>query len=569
MSKEGSGSSTSSDLVASNFIADEIEADLQAGRYSRPICTRFPPEPNGFMHLGHAKAATVGYGLARRFDGLFNLRLDDTNPTKEEQRFAEAMESDLEWLLDSSLDGRVYHASDYFERLYECAKTLIEKDLAYVEELDLEQIREYRGDFHRPGRESPWRSRPIAESMRLFEEMRAGAHGPGTLVLRAKIDPASPNMNMRDPIVYRIIDQAHHRAGNWHIYPLYDYAHPLSDAFEGVTHSTCGKEFANHRPLYDWFLEKLEFVEPPRQLEFAEIAISRTILSKRHLKALVEGGHVSGWDDPRMPTMRGLRRRGYPAKAIREFCDALGVSNASPGMVDWVMLEHFVRENLNKTAPRVMGVPRPLKVVIENMPEGESLEFQAENMAGDPSFGTRTVRMSREVYIDRSDFMKDPPPKYHRLAPGRAVRLRAAHIIDCTGVVEDPTTGEVIELRATYDPDSKTPGKIRKVKGTIQWVEARTAVPVELRMYDALFEAEVDQLDGSRPITDYLSPTSLEVLRDALVEPGLVGAEPGTTVQFERVGYFCVDQESTAERLVLNRTVTLRDNKFRSIFRGG
>ncbi len=567
MSNEGSSSSASPVPVVSNFIADEIEADLRAGRYSRPVCTRFPPEPNGFMHIGHAKAATVGYGLAQRFDGLFNLRLDDTNPTKEEQRFAEAMASDLEWLLDSSLGGRVYYASDYFEYLYECAKQLIEKDLAYVEELDPEQIREYRGDFHRPGRPSPWRARPPAESMRLFVEMREGKHRPGSLVLRAKIDPASPNMNMRDPILYRIIDQPHHRAGDWHIYPLYDYAHPLSDAYEAVTHSTCGKEFANHRPLYDWFLEKLELVEPPRQLEFAEIAISRTILSKRHLKALVDEGHVVGWDDPRMPTIRGLRRRGFPAKAIRDFCEALGVSSASPGMVDWVMLEHFVRENLNKTAPRVMGVPRPLKVVIENLAEGESLEFEAENMAGDPSFGTRTVRLSREIYIDHSDFMKDPPPKYYRLAPGRAVRLRAAHIIDCTGVVEDPATGEVIELRATYDPLSKTPGKARKVKGTIQWVEAKSAVPVELRNYDALFGPEVDEFDGSRPITDFLSPTSLEVLKDALVEPAMVGAEPGTVVQFERVGYFCVDPDSTPERLVLNRTVTLRDNKFRSIFR--
>lgn len=567
MSNEGSTSSDSSAAPpASNFIADEIEADIRAGRYSRPICTRFPPEPNGFMHIGHAKAATVGHGLAMRFGGLFNLRLDDTNPTKEEQRFADAMKADLEWLLECSVD-RVFHASDYFPRLYECAKRLIEKDLAYVEELDMEAIREYRGDYHRPGRSSPWRDRPIEQSLRLFVEMREGKHAPGSLVLRAKIDPASSNMNMRDPIMYRILGQPHHRAGDWHIYPLYDYAHPLSDAFEGVTHSTCGKEFANHRPLYDWFLENLDFVEPPRQIEFAEIAISRTILSKRYLKALVDEGHVAGWDDPRMPTIRGLRRRGYPARAIREFCEALGVSSASPGMVDRSLLDHFVRENLNRTAPRVMGVPRPLRTVIENLPAGESLQFEAENMAGDPSFGTRTVELEREVYIDSSDFMKDPPPKYHRLAPGRAVRLRAAHIVDCTGVVEDPDTGEVVELRVTYDPDSKTAGKARKVKGTIQWVSADGALSVELRMYDELFEAEVDDFDGSRPITDYLSPTSLEVLREARVEPSLRGAAPGTVVQFERVGYFCVDPDSTPERLVLNRTVPLRDNKFRKIFR--
>jgi glutaminyl-tRNA synthetase len=564
MSNEGSNEGS-----ASNFIADEIEADIQAGRYSRPICTRFPPEPNGFMHIGHAKAATVGHGLAMRFGGVFNLRMDDTNPTKEERRYVEAMESDLEWVLEQSLGGRVFHASDYFPRLYECAKTLIAKDLAYVEELDMEQIREYRGDYHRPGRSSPWRDRPVAENMRLFVEMREGKHAPGSLVLRAKIDPAASNMNMRDPLMYRILAEPHHRAGDWHIYPLYDYAHPLSDAFEGITHSTCGKEFANHRPLYDWFLEKLEFSEPPRQIEFAEISISRTLLSKRHLKALVEGGHVAGWDDPRMPTISGLRRRGYPARAIREFCEALGVSNASPGMVDRALLEHFVRERLNETAPRVMGVPRPLKVVLENFPAGEARELEAENMAGVPSFGTRKVRLSREIYIDRSDFMKDPPPKYYRLAPGRAVRLRAAYIIECTGVVEDPKTGEVLELRAIYDPDSKTPGKGRKVKGTIQWVAADVAVPVELRMYDELFSAEVDGFDGTRPITDYLSPHSLEVLSGAVVEPALVGAPPGHVVQFERVGYFCVDPDATAERLVLNRTVVLRDNKFQKIFRQG
>lgn len=564
MSTEGSSPSTPlPSSQASNFIADEIEADLAAGRYSRPICTRFPPEPNGYMHIGHAKAATVGFGLAQRFGGHFNLRMDDTNPTKEEVRFVEAMESDVEWLLEHELGDRVYHASDYFPQLYAHAQRLIEKGLAYVEELDAEQIREHRGDYHRPGRPSPWRERPAAESLRLFEQMRAGEHPPGSLVLRAKIDPAAANMNMRDPILYRILAEPHHRAGDWHVYPLYDYAHPLSDALEGVTHSTCGKEFANHRPLYDWFLEKLDFVEPPRQIEFAEISISRTLLSKRYLKALVEDGHVAGWDDPRMPTICGLRRRGYPARAIREFCDALGVSNASPGMVDRALLDHFVRERLNETAPRVMGVPHPLKVVIENIPAGESRWFEAENMAGNPSFGTRKVRLTREVYIDRSDFMKDPPPKYHRLHPGGAVRLRAAVVVDCTGVVEDPTTGEVTELRVVYDPE----GKSRKVKGTIQWVSVDDAMPVELRMYDDLFGPEVDAFDGSRPLTDFLSPTSLEVLPHAVAEPALRGAAPGHVVQFERVGYFCVDPDSSPERLVLNRTVALRDTKFQKIFR--
>jgi glutaminyl-tRNA synthetase len=564
MSIDEPSSSGSSGLPpAPNFIADAIAADLEAKRYSRPICTRFPPEPNGFMHIGHAKAAMVGFDLARRFGGLFNLRMDDTNPTKEEVRFVEAMQSDVGWLLEHDVAGRVFHASDYFPALYEHAKRLIEKGLAYVEELDPEQIREYRGDYHRPGRPSPWRERPAAESTRLFEEMRGGKHPAGSLVLRAKIDPAAANMNMRDPVLYRILDQAHHRAGDWHVYPLYDYAHPLSDALEGVTHSTCGKEFANHRPLYDWFLEKLDFVEPPRQIEFAEISISRTILSKRHLKALVEGGHVSGWDDPRMPTISGMRRRGYPARAIREFCEALGVSNASPGMVDRALLDHFVRERLNETSPRVMGVPHPLKVVIENIPAGESMWFEAENLAGHPSFGTRKVRLGREVYIDRSDFMKDPPPKYYRLAPGGAVRLRAAVIIDCKEVVEDPATGEVTELRVTYDPQ----GKQRKVKGTIQWVAVEDAIPVELRMYEDLFEPEVDGYDGSRPITDFISPTSLEVVKGAVVEPALAGAAPGHVVQFERVGYFCVDPDTTPEQLVLSRTVPLRDTKFQKIFR--
>ncbi|MEM7158295.1 MAG: glutamine--tRNA ligase/YqeY domain fusion protein [Myxococcota bacterium] len=553
----------------SNFIADEIAADLEAGRYTRPICTRFPPEPNGFMHIGHAKAASVGHGLAERFEGLFNLRMDDTNPSKEEQRFVDAMIHDLEWFLGHGLEGRVFHASDYFPRLYECAEKLIEKGLAYVESLTTEEIRDYRGDFHTPGRPSPYRDRSVEENLTLFREMRDGKHEPGTLVLRAKIDPAASNMNMRDPIVYRVMHQPHHRAGDWKIYPLYDFAHPLSDAFEGVTHSTCGKEFANHRPLYDWFLEALDFVEPPRQIEFAEISVSRTILSKRHMKVLVEDGHVAGWDDPRMPTMSGMRRRGCPASAIREFCSALGVSGASPGMVDRALMDHFVREALNKTASRVMGVPRPLKVVIENYPEGQTDDFQASNLPGDDSRGKRTVSFGHEIYIDRSDFMEEPPPKYHRLAPGREVRLRSAYIIKCTEVIKDPETGEVTELRATYDPDSKwvPGGKVRKVKGTIQWVNAAQAVPVQLRMYGELFTAEVDGYDGSAPITDYLEPDSLEVLDDAVVEPSIIGTEPGTVVQFERVGYFCVDPDSTDERLVLNRTVNLRDNRFRRIFK--
>ncbi len=553
----------------SNFIADEVAADIEAGRYSRQICTRFPPEPRGYMHLGHAKAALIGYGIAQKFGGLFNVRMDDTNPIKEEQRFVDAMVRDLEWLLGSAVGERLFHASDYFPQLYECAKKLIEKDLAYVDDLSPEEIREYRGDFHRPGRPSPWRDRPLEESLGLFEEMHDGKHPPGSRVLRAKIDPASPNMNMRDPTIYRILHETHHRAGDWHIYPLYDYAHPLSDAFEGVTHSTCGKEFEGHRPLYDWFLEKLDFVEPPRQIEFAEIAISRTILGKRHLKKLVEEGHVAGWDDPRMPTISGLRRRGYPAQAIREFCDELGVSSSAPGKVERALLDHFVRENLNRTAPRVMGVPRPLKLVVENYPPGQSEELEAPNMPGDESYGTRKVLFTRELYIDRSDFMEEPPPKYFRLAPDREVRLRAAYIVKCTKVIKDPESGYVVELRATYDPETRSGlgGAKRKVKGTLQWVSTQSAIPVELRLYDFLLTEEVEDFDNTRSITDFVNPDSLEKLEESVAEKHLADAKPGQVVQFERVGYFCVDPDSNPDRLVLSRTATLRDNKFRRIFK--
>jgi glutaminyl-tRNA synthetase len=557
------------DSAPKNFIAEEIRKDLAAGRYTRPICTRFPPEPNGYMHLGHAFAATVGYGLAKEFSGLFNLRFDDTNPAAEEEEFVAAMEHDVQWLLDAQLGGRVFHASDYYEQLYEWALQLVDKGMAYVDSLSPEQIKEYRGDFYKPGRDSPYRQRSAEENRRLLEAMREGKHNPGEMVLRAKIDMASANLNLRDPLIYRIMKEEHHRAGAWHIYPLYDYAHPLSDAIEGVTHSTCGKEFANHRPLYDWFLEQLELKEPPRQIEFAEIGITGIVLSKRYLRRLVEQGTVGGWDDPRMPTIRGLRRRGYPAQAIRNFCRALGVSNSSPGTVDISLLEHFVREELNASSPRVMAVLEPLKVVIENYPEDRVEEFTAENMPKDPSFGTRNVSFCREIYVERSDFMEDPPKKYYRLSPGSEVRLRAAYLITCKEAIKDPQTGEVIELRATYDPETRS-GQApdgRKVKGTLHWVSARDHVKAEVRMYGRLFGDDFENhFDGSQPIEQFVDPESLKVLPDAVIESSVKSATPGQRYQFERMGYFCADTTHTAHEPVFNQTVGLRDKKFSRIF---
>ncbi|PRQ01295.1 glutamine--tRNA ligase/YqeY domain fusion protein [Enhygromyxa salina] len=554
-----------------NFIIDAVAEDLAAGRYTRPVCTRFPPEPNGYMHLGHAKGATIAYGVAQRFGGLFNLRMDDTNPAAEDQVFVDAMIEDVAWLLGCDLEGRVFYASDYFDQLYQYALQLIDKDLAYVEELTLEQIREYRGNFFKPGRPSPWRDRPVADSRRLFEEMKAGQHAPGSLTLRAKIDPAHGNMNMRDPVLYRILDQTHHRAGPWRIYPMYDYAHPLSDAIEGVTHSTCGKEFADHRPLYDWCLANVDIVEPPRQIEYAEIGITGVVLAKRHLRKLVESGVVERWDDPRLPTVRGLRRRGVPAEAIVRFCEELGVSDGSPGSVDTARLEATLRDYLNAEVPRVMGILNPLKVTIENIPEGQVEQLDAPFMPDSDAHGSRSLPFSREIYIDRDDFMKDPPKKYYRLAPGREVRLRYAYVLACTEVIEDPETGEVLELRGTIDPDTKgkNPADGRKIKGTIHWIDAGAAVPAEVRLYTNLFTDALEAFDGSQAIQDYVDPSSLELVTGALVEPSLRDAKVGHRVQFERVGYFAVDPDSeSAGHLVFNRTATLRDNKFKKIFKG-
>ena len=565
---ESFATSEQADAATRNFIIDEARADLEAGRYERSICTRFPPEPNGYMHLGHAKAATVNFDVAQAFSGHFNLRLDDTNPAAEESEYAEAMIEDVRWLLGCDLGNRVFHASDYFAKLYDYAVALVRKGLAYVDDLSLDQIREYRGNYYKPGRPSPFRERSVEENLQLFSNMRQGHYAAGEKVLRAKIDPQAANMNMRDPLMYRIMQARHHRAGDWHIYPLYDYAHPLSDAIEGVTHSICGKEFANHRPLYEWFLEQLELPQPPRQIEFAEIGIDGVVLAKRHLRKLVDSSAVHGWDDPRLPTIRGLRRRGYPAAAICAFCRDLGVSSSSPGSVDQALLQHHVREHLNKTSPRYMAVLRPLKVTVENYPEEKRERFEAMNLPGDESYGVREINFGRTFYIERGDFMEDPPKKYHRLAPGKEVRLRSAYYVTCTEVIKD-ARGTVTELRVTYDPQSRGGSSPdgRKVKGTLHWVCAESGVPIEIRNYENLFSDSLVEFDGKESIERHLNPNSLEIVPNAIAEANVTRLEAGDRIQFERLGYYCVDPDSSENKLVFNRTVKLRDSKFAKIFR--
>lgn len=545
-----------------NFIEEIITRDLETNKYGGRVHTRFPPEPNGYLHIGHAKAALLNYGLAEKYGGLFNLRFDDTNPTKEDVEYVESIKEDLAWL-GCKWDDRLFYASDYFERLYEYAVRLIEKGLAYVCDLSPEEIREYRGTLTEPGRESPYRNRPVAENLDLFRRMRAGEFPEGSRVLRAKIDMASPNLNMRDPVIYRIMHVPHHRTGDkWCIYPMYDFAHPLSDAIEGITHSVCSLEFEDHRPLYDWFLEALEIEQPPQQIEFARLNLNYTVMSKRKLRQLVEEGYVNGWDDPRMPTLSGLRRRGYTPEAIRDFCQRIGVAKSN-SVVDIALLEHCLREDLNKRAPRVMGVLRPLRLVIENYPEGEVEEVEAVNNPEDPAMGTRKLPFSRVLYIDRDDFREVPPKKYYRLAPGREVRLKYAYLVTCTDVIKDERTGEVVELRCVYDPASKggSAPDGRKVKGTIHWVSADHAQPAEVRLYDRLFTRENpdDDKDGG-DFKDYINRDSLEVLTSCLVEPGLANARSGEFFQFERVGYFCVDPDSTPGKPVFNRAVSLRDS---------
>ena len=542
-----------------NFIQDAIEEDRAKGRYGGRVHTRFPPEPNGYLHIGHAKAITLDFGIAAANGGLCNLRMDDTNPSKEGAEYVEGMKRDIRWL-GYDWGDRFYYASDYFEQIYECAERLIQKGLAYVCDLTPDEIREYRGTLKEPGRESPYRNRSVEENLDLFRRMRAGEFPDGSRVLRAKIDMASGNINMRDPVIYRIQRAYHHHTGDtWCIYPMYDFAHPISDAIEGITHSLCDLSFEDHRPLYDWILEMLEFPEPPRQIEFARLNLSHTITSKRKLRRLVDEGYVAGWDDPRMPTLCGLRRRGYTPEAIRDFCFQIGVSKAN-SVISLAQLEHAVRDHLNRIAPRVMAVLRPLKVVITNYPEGQVEEFETENNPEDPGAGTRKLTFSREVYIERDDFMEDPPRKFFRLSPGQEVRLKSAYYITCEEVIKDPTSGAVTELRCVYDPESRGGGTPdgRKVRGTLHWVSAAHAIPAEIRLYDTLFASANPEEEGDF-VAD-LNPSSLETITDAFVEPSLKAASPMDRFQFLRHGYFCVDPDSSEKRLVFNRTVSLRDS---------
>ena len=543
----------------SNFIRDIILDDLKTNKYAGRVQTRFPPEPNGYLHIGHAKAICLDFGLADEFGGHTNLRFDDTNPSKEETEYVDSIMEDVKWL-GFHWDG-LFYASDYFEQLYEWAVQLIKAGKAYVCDLSADEIREYRGTLTQPGRDSPYRNRSVEESLGLFERMKAGDFPDGSRTLRAKIDMASPNLNMRDPVMYRILHASHHRTGDkWCIYPMYDYAHGQSDSIERVTHSMCTLEFEDHRPLYNWFIQQLG-IFPSQQIEFDRLNLTYTLLSKRKLLQLVQEGHVSGWDDPRMPTLCGIRRRGYTAEAIRNFCGAIGVSKTN-GSIELAMLEHFVREDLNKRAPRAMAVLRPLKVVIDNYPESQVEELEAINNPEDPGAGTRKVPFSRVLYIEQDDFREDPPKQYHRLSPGREVRLRAGYFITCTGMVKDEKTGEVVEVHCTYDPATRSGNAPdgRKVKATIHWVSAAHAVDAEVRIYDNLFTKEdPSQTDEGKDFTSNLNPNSLEVLSHCKLEPSLGDATAGSRYQFERLGYFCVDPDSKPGKPVFNRTVALKD----------
>jgi glutaminyl-tRNA synthetase len=539
-----------------DFIREIIAEDLRSGKHDS-VVTRFPPEPNGYLHIGHAKSISLNFGVARELGGRCHLRFDDTNPTKEEMEYIESIERDVRWL-GFDWGEHLYHASDYFEQLYEWAVHLVRAGKAYVDDLSADGIREHRGTLTEPGKDSPWRGRAVEENLDLLERMRRGEFPDGARVLRAKIDMASGNINMRDPVLYRILHASHPRTGDaWCVYPTYDFTHGQSDAIEGITHSLCTLEFEDHRPLYDWFLENLPVPSRPRQIEFARLNLSYTVLSKRRLLLLVREGHVRGWDDPRMPTISGIRRRGFPPKAIRDFTEMIGIAKRD-GVVDAAMLEHCVRDVLNREARRGFAVLRPLKVVLENYPEGQVEELEAVNNPEDPEAGTRTLRFSRELYIERQDFMEDPPRKFYRLAPGREVRLRYAYFITCREVVKDEA-GEVVELRCTYDPATRggdAPDG-RRPKATLHWVSAAHAVPAEVRLYEHLFTRPDPGADGD--VVADLNPKSLEALEGCLLEPGLAEVPVGDTVQFERLGYFCADPDSTPGRPVFNRTVTLRD----------
>ncbi|MGA8762438.1 MAG: glutamine--tRNA ligase/YqeY domain fusion protein [Candidatus Sulfotelmatobacter sp.] len=542
----------------SNFIRDIILEDLKTNKFNGRVQTRFPPEPNGYLHIGHAKAICLDFGLAAEFGGHTNLRFDDTNPEKEETEYVESIKADVNWL-GFHWDG-LFYASDYFDQLYGWAVKLIKDGKAYVDDLSADEIRKHRGTLTEPGKDSPYRDRSVAENLNLFERMRAGEFPDGSRVLRAKIDMASPNFNMRDPVMYRILHAEHHRTGNkWCIYPMYDYAHGQSDSLERVTHSMCSLEFADHQPLYNWFIEQLG-IFPSKQIEFDRLSLTYTMMSKRKLRQLVEEGHVTGWDDARMPTLRGMRRRGYSPEAIRNFVAAAGVSRTN-GIVELAMLEHFVREDLNKRAPRVMAVLRPLKVVIDNYPKDQVEEMDAVNNPEDESAGSRKVPFSRVLYIEQDDFREVPPPKYFRLTPGREVRLRYGYFITCTSVVKNEKD-EVVEVHCTYDPAThggNAPDG-RKLKSTIHWVSAHHAVDAEVRIYEHLFTKEnPDDAEEGHDFTANLNPHSLEVIAEAKVEPSLARAAVGSRYQFERLGYFCVDPDSKPGKLVFNRTVALKD----------
>ena len=548
--------------LPSDFIRDIIEDDLKTDKYQGRVATRFPPEPNGYPHIGHAKSICLNFGIAAQYRGTCNLRMDDTDPSGESMEYVNAIIRDVKWL-GFDWEDRLYYASDYYEKLYQYALQLIKMSKAYVCSLSADEIRQYRGTFTEPGKESPYCNRSIEENLDLFERMRAGEFVDGTHVLRAKIDMASPNITMRDPVMYRIKKETHYRTGDaWCIYPMYDFAHCLSDSIEGITHSICTLEFENNRPLYDWFLDKLKVEHQPQQIEFARLNLSYTIMSKRKLLELVEGKLVTGWDDPRMPTISGMRRRGYTPEAIRNFCERIGVAK-NDSIVDMALLEHCVRENLNDSAPRVMAVLRPLRAVIDNYPEGQVEEFDCPYHPKNAAMGSRKVPFARVLYIEAEDFLENPPKKFYRLAPGREVRLRYGYFIKCVSVAKNERTGEVIEVHCTYDPATRSgfAPDGRKVDATIHWVSAAHAIPAEVRLYDRLFRV-ADPLTEGSDMTVCLDPKSLEILRSCQVEPSLADAIPGSPFQFERVGYFCVDPVHYYgdNALVFNRTVTLRDS---------
>ncbi|NLK97352.1 glutamine--tRNA ligase/YqeY domain fusion protein [Defluviitalea saccharophila] len=538
-----------------NFIHDIIEKDLEEGVYDK-VHTRFPPEPNGYLHIGHAKAIWLDFSTAQKYNGLCNLRFDDTNPTKEDIEYVESIKEDVRWL-GFDWEDRLYYASSYFDQLYEYAIQLIKQGDAYVDDLSADEIREYRGTLTEPGKDSPYRNRSVEENLDLFIRMKNGEFPDGSRVLRAKIDMSSPNLNMRDPVIYRIAHTSHHTTGDkWCIYPMYDYAHPISDAIEGITHSICTLEFEDHRPLYNWVLEKLGFKNPPKQIEFARLEVTNMVTSKRKLRQLVEEKFVDGWDDPRMPTISGLRRRGYTPEALKDFCLRTGVAK-SKGTVDIALLEHCIREDLKLKEPRIMAVLDPLKVVITNYPEGQIEMLEVENNPENPEMGTRQVPFSRVIYIERDDFMEDPPKKFFRLSPGKEVRLKNAYFIKCEEVIKDEKTGEIIELRCTYDPATKSGSGFegRKVKGTLHWVSADHGINAEVRLYDYLYI--VDEAGGEPK----LNPDSLKILKNCIIEPSIAEAKPGDKFQFLRHGYFCIDTKNTTEEnLVINRIVSLRSS---------